>query len=67
VGLTFLEPLLAGGPWAAVLVICAPMAAIVIMFVFAMVLVEKSERVDAIQAMAELVKALRPGTRKPRP
>jgi hypothetical protein len=43
------------------------MAAIVIMFVFAMVLVEKSERVDAIQAMAELVKALRPGTRKPRP
>jgi hypothetical protein len=61
VGLNFLEPLMANGPWAAVLVICAPMAAIVIMFVCAMVLVPKNMRVEAINAMAELVRAIRPG------
>jgi hypothetical protein len=55
-----LEPLMANGPWAAVLVICAPMAGIVIMFVAAMLLVERPKRVEAIKAMAELVKAIRP-------
>jgi len=57
----FLEPLLTGGPWAVVLVICAPMVAIVIMFVCALALVPRRRRVDAIRAMAELVRALRPG------
>jgi hypothetical protein len=52
--------LLATGPWAAVLVICAPMAAIVIMFVCAMLLVEKPKRVEAIKAMADLIKAIKP-------
>ncbi|MEU7907625.1 hypothetical protein [Actinoplanes sp. NPDC049118] len=50
-------------PWAAVLVICTPMAAITIMFLWAIWMVEKSRRVEAIKAMAELVKALRPGRR----
>jgi hypothetical protein len=67
VGLTFLEPLMANGPWAAVLVICTPMAAIVIMFVCAMRLVEKSKRVEAIKAMAELAKAIRSGKSKQLP
>lgn len=61
--LAFLEPLMANGPWAAVLVIVAPMAAIVIMFVVAMFLVPKGGRVDAIKAMADLVRALRPAKR----
>ena len=60
---SILEPLMANGPWAAVLVICAPMAAIVVMFVCAMVLVPKDKRVEAIRAMAVLVKAIRPGNR----
>jgi hypothetical protein len=47
------------------LVICALLAAIVIMFVCAMLLVEKSKRVEAIKAMAELAKAIRPGKPKP--
>ncbi len=66
-GLTFLEPLMANGPWAAVLVVCAPLVAIVIMFVCAMLLVDKSKRVEAIKAMAELVTALRPGKQKQLP
>ncbi|MCG5464848.1 hypothetical protein MED01_003105 [Micromonospora sp. MED01] len=66
-GLTFLEPLMANGPWAAVLVTCTPMAAIMIMFICALLLVEKSKRVEAIKAMAELVKALRPGKKNQLP
>jgi hypothetical protein len=58
---SFLDPLLANGPWAAVLVVCAPLAAIVVMFVCALVLVPRKRRVEAIRAMAELVKALPPG------
>jgi hypothetical protein len=64
VRLTFLEPLMANGPWAAVLIVCAFLTAFVIMFVCAMLLVERSRRVDAIKAMAELAKALRPGRTK---
>lgn len=60
-GLTFLEPLMAGGPWVAVLVVCAPLVAIVIMFVCALILVPRRRRVEAIRAMAELIRALRPG------
>jgi hypothetical protein len=67
VGLSFLDPLMANGPWAAVLVVCAPTLAIVIMFVCAMVLVPRDRRVEAIKAMAELVKALKPGKRKQLP
>ncbi|MET8149392.1 hypothetical protein ACIBSW_34565 [Actinoplanes sp. NPDC049668] len=63
----FLEPLMANGPWAAVLVICMPMFAIMVMFVCAMLLVEKPKRVEAIKAMAELVQALKPGKRGPLP
>jgi hypothetical protein len=58
VGLTFLEPLMANVPWAAVLVICAPMGAIVIMFLGALALVPKEKRVDAISGMAEVLKAV---------
>jgi hypothetical protein len=57
----FLEPLLIGGPWAVVLVVCAPMVAIVIMFVCALALVPRRRRVKAIRAMAELIRALRTG------
>ena len=64
-GLTFLDPLAANGPWALALSICAPLAAIVIMFVVALILVPKDKRVEAIKAMAELVRALRPGRSKP--
>jgi hypothetical protein len=64
VGLSFLEPLAANGPWAAVLVVCAPIAAIVIMFVCAMILVPKDRRVEAIRAMAELARELKPGRSK---
>jgi hypothetical protein len=67
VGLPNLEPLLANGSWVFVFVVCAPMVAIVIMFVFALCLVEKSKRVEAIRAMAELVKAIRPGKSKQLP
>jgi hypothetical protein len=63
VGLQNVEPLLASGPWACVLVVCAPIAAIVIMFVCAMFAVPKGERVEAIKAMAELVRALKPSKR----
>jgi hypothetical protein len=66
-GLTFLEPLMVNGPWAAVLVVCAPLVAIVIMFVSALILVPRGSRVDAIHAMAELVKALRPSATGRRP
>lgn len=58
-----IEPLLNHGPWALVLVVCGPVAAIVIMFVFAMLLVPKDKRVDAIKAMAELVRAIKSGKR----
>lgn len=61
---SILEPLMTNGPWAVVLVVCAPMAAIMIMFVFALCLVNKAERVEAIKAMADLVRALRPGKSK---
>ena len=64
-GLTFLDPLAANGPWAAALSICAPLAAIVIMFVVAMLLVPRDKRVEAITAMAELVRAIRHGRSKP--
>jgi hypothetical protein len=57
-GVEFLDPLLATGPWAAVLVICAPLAAIMVMFVCALVLVPRNRRVEAIRAMAKLVRAL---------
>jgi hypothetical protein len=67
VWLANLEPLLRNGPWACVLVVCAPIAAIVIMFIFALCLVEKSKRVEAIKAMADLVCALRPGKRNQLP
>jgi hypothetical protein len=43
------------------------MAAIVIMFVVAMFLVPKDRRVDAIKAMADLVRALRPAKRNQLP
>lgn len=66
-GLTFLEPLMANGPWAAVFVICAPIAAIVIMFLWALLLVPKDKRVEAIKAMAELAKAVKPGKSKQLP
>ncbi|WP_158630812.1 MULTISPECIES: hypothetical protein [Micromonospora] len=39
----------------------------VIMFICALLLVEKSKRVEAIKAMAELVKALRPGKKNQLP
>jgi hypothetical protein len=61
---TFLEPLLANGPWAAVLVICAPTAAIIVMFLWALLLVPKDERIEAIRAMAELARAIRPDKTK---
>ena len=64
---SYLEPLAANGPWAAALTICAPLAAIVIMFVCAMALVEKPKRVEAIKAMAELVRALRSGRKNKLP
>ncbi|GIM78039.1 hypothetical protein [Actinoplanes auranticolor] len=66
-GLTFLEPLMANGPWAAVLVICAPIAAIVIMFLWALALVPRDKRVEAIEAMAGLIKAMRPGKKNQLP
>ena len=62
--LSTIEPLLTNGPWALVLVVCTPIVAIVIMFVFALCLVEKSRRVEAIKAMADLVRALRPGRKR---
>ncbi|MEU8242359.1 hypothetical protein AB0C07_29265 [Actinoplanes missouriensis] len=62
-GLAILEPLLTGGPWAFALVVCAPMIAIVVMFVFAILRVPRDESVEAIRAMADLIRALRPGRR----
>jgi hypothetical protein len=59
-----ISPLMANGPWAFVLVVCAPIGALVIMFVCAMLLVEKPKRVEAIKAMAELARAIRPGKDK---
>nr|WP_221375342.1 hypothetical protein [Actinoplanes polyasparticus] len=59
--LTFLEPLLANAPWAAVLIVCVIPAAIVIMFLWALLLVPKDKRVEAIEAMAKLVRELRAG------
>jgi hypothetical protein len=61
VGLSCLEELLATGPWAFALVVCAPTAGIVIMFVVAVLLVPKSDRVKAIEAMADVVRAIKPG------
>jgi hypothetical protein len=58
---------MANGPWAAVLVICALPAAIVIMFVAAILRAPRDKCVEAIKAMAELVKALRPGKQKQLP
>ncbi len=66
-GLSVVEPILTAGPWAFVLVVCAPTAAIMIMFVAALVLVPKDKRVEAIEAMANFVKAIKPGKRGPLP
>ncbi|MFI7544145.1 hypothetical protein [Actinoplanes sp. NPDC049599] len=62
-GLSLLDQLLAAGPWAFALVMCVPTAGIVIMFVVALVLAPKGERVKAIEAMAGVVRALKSGRR----
>lgn len=69
--LTLLEPLMATAPWAAAVLIALPvlgaavlLIAIVIMFVTAMRRVPEGQRVEAIKAMAELARELRPGRRK---
>ncbi|GAA3937248.1 hypothetical protein GCM10022629_54210 [Amorphoplanes auranticolor] len=49
------------------LVICAPIAAIVIMFLWALALVPRDKRVEAIEAMAGLIKAMRPGKKNQLP
>lgn len=62
-GSSSLEALLDVGPWAFVIVMCTPIAAIVIMFIVALLLVPKNKRVEAISAMAAFVRALRVGRR----
>lgn len=57
-GLADLEPLLATGPWAFVLVVTVPIIAIVVMFLFAIRNVPAGKRAEVIRAMAELVRAL---------
>ena len=66
-GLTFLEPLMANAPWAAVLIVCAIPVAIVVMFVVALFRAPRENCVEAIKAMAELAKALRPGKQRQLP
>lgn len=66
-GLTVLEPLMANAPWAVVLIICVIPVAIVVMFVVALFRAPRENCVEAIKAMADLVKALRPGKQKQLP
>jgi hypothetical protein len=59
-----LQPLLANAPWAAVLIICAPILAIVVMVAICVWSVPKPDRVEAIKAAAEVVRAMKPGKPK---
>jgi len=54
-------------PWAIVLIICAPIVGIVIMVAVCVLSVPKDKRVDAIKAVAEVVRAMKVGKSKPMP
>jgi hypothetical protein len=59
-----LQPVMANAPWAAVLVICVPILAVVAIVAICVLSVPKDKRVDAIKASAEVVKAMRLGSSK---
>ncbi|GIM91867.1 hypothetical protein Ato02nite_036600 [Paractinoplanes toevensis] len=62
-----LQPLAENAQLTIVLVVCAPLTAIVIMFVVALIRAPREKCVEAIKAMAEVARALRSGKSKQSP
>ncbi|MFI6079330.1 hypothetical protein ACIA5C_48300 [Actinoplanes sp. NPDC051343] len=58
------QPLMQNAPWAVVLIICIPSVVVLLIVCIGVFSVSKSDRVEAIRACAEVVKAMKPGKSK---